>query len=196
MALSLTDYDIVSTLSSLGGEVRKAEGGSTTTLVDQSISFNNDSLLGSTIVITSGLNRGLSVLVASYAGNTLTFDAIANPIEAGVNYSLLNETYESYILRAEALITEAFKNSGLDIALMLNTAQLKELHVAKTISLICLSKRLDATDDDMYHSNYLAFDEMYKTLFTGLVVDYDTNSDGTISEDEESQELTQVLFAR
>lgn len=196
MALSLTDYDIISTLSSLGGEVRKAEGGSITTLVDQSLSFNNDSLLGSTIVFVNGLNIGTSVKVSSYASNTLTFDALANPVEAGVNYSLLNETYESYIARADALITEAFKNAGLDISLMLNVAQLKELHIAKTISLICLSKRHDALDDDMYHSNYVAFDEMYKTMYAGIVVDYDANNDGTISEDEENQELTQVGFLR
>ena len=140
MALLLTDYDIISTLSSLGGEIRKAEGGSLTTLVDQSLTFNNDSLLGSTVVITSGLNIGISASVTSYTSDTLTFNALANAVVAGVNYSLLDETYESYILRAEALITEAFKNGGLDIELMLNTAQLKELHITKTISLICLSK--------------------------------------------------------
>lgn len=196
MALLLTDYDIISTLSSLGGEIRKAEGGSLTTLVDQSLTFNNDSLLGSTVVITSGLNIGISASVTSYTSDTLTFNALANAVVAGVNYSLLDETYESYILRAEALITEAFKNGGLDIELMLNTAQLKELHITKTISLICLSKRKDATDDDMYHSNYLAFDEMFKTMYSGIVVDYDTNEDGSISADEESQELTQVGFIR
>lgn len=196
MALSLTDYDIISTLSSLGGEIRKAEGGSNTTLVDQSLTFNNDSLLGSTVVFTSGLNIGVSASVSSYTSDTLTFEALANPVVAGANYSLLDETYESYMLRAEALITEAFKNGGLDIALMLNTAQLKELHIAKTISLICLSKRKDATDDDMYHSNYIAFDDMYKTMYSGIVVDYDSNEDGTISTDEENQELTQVGFLR
>ena len=48
----------------------------------------------------------------------------------------------------------------------------------------------------MYHSNYLAFDEMFKTMYSGIVVDYDTNEDGSISADEESQELTQVGFIR
>ena len=89
-----------------------------------------------------------------------------------------------------------FRNNGRDIDLFLETTQLKEAHIYKTIELICSSRMNDGDAQDAYFVNYERFKAMYETEVTTLIADYDANEDGTISEDEEDTNVGQVSFTR
>jgi len=88
------------------------------------------------------------------------------------------------------------RNKGLDIDLFLTVSQMKELHLVKTLELICIAKRQDADSDDIFHENYLLFKERYEKEMTTLKADYDVDEDGTIDTDTEEDLSVQVRLVK
>ena len=188
--MTLTVSDIVGRLSSLADFKEKADSGSTTTLVcsakgdDLDDTYNNQY-----ICFLTGANKGIDRIITDFATSTgtFTFDALDNAVDNTSEFAVVSKGYISYMEEGLSVLHERIKNLGLDIDLFLTEAQLKELHLYKTLDLICMDLFNDATAEDSYWNKHLVYSELFETTLTNLKADYDTNEDGVISEDEELQ---------
>jgi len=186
MALNLTNSDIVSALPILADIHEKADSGTTSTLNALTLqTLNDEEVVGSTLCILNGSLKGSDITVTGYTDGVLSFDAQASAITNTTIFGLVYKDYASYIERAEVIISNQFRNKSKDLSKFLTTSQLKELHLLKTLELICLAKRKDASSEDIYHINYMDFRESYSNELLTLRADYDADDSGEISEDEE-----------
>ena len=196
MAWVLKNADIIAALPILADHYEKADSGSTTSLVcGRLTALVDEEMVGATIGFINGDNAGTDVTITSYTDTTGTFGfgAVSNAVDSSTGFGIVYLDYNSYIDRAYDIIKNEMRNRGLDIDLFLTTSQVKELHLTKTLELICMAKRQDADTDDIFHESYLVFKENYASELTSLKADYDTDEDGTIEEAEELQENQVVL---
>lgn len=190
--LTLTNADIVGRLNSLADIIAKSDAPFPTTInvikiIDGALSddFNNWYMC-----FLNGDLRGTDVLILDYDATTGTFTfaiPLASAADNTQEFALVETGFLGKMETAFDIITEVTRNSGYDINLFLTTAQLKELHLYKTIDLICLDLFRDATDEDMYWSNHLVYSELFEKTFNTLKADYDRDEDGLISEQEEDK---------
>ena len=188
MALSLSNADIVTALPILADINEKADSGTTSTLACTRLkNMLDEEIVGATISFVSGANKGIDDVITSYtdATGTLGFATQTEAITNSTVFAVILKNYTSYIERAEDIISNDMRNKGKDISLYLTTSQLKELHLLKTLELICLAKRQDASLDDVFHINYEMFASKYNLEMDTLKADYDYDEDGTIDTDEE-----------
>ena len=196
MAWVLKNADIIAALPILADHYEKADSGSTTSLVcGRLTALVDEEMVGATIGFINGDNAGTDVTITSYTDTTGTFGfgAVSNAVDSSTGFGIVYLDYNSYIDRAYDIIKNEMRNRGLDIDLFLTTSQVKELHLTKTLELICMAKRQDADTDDIFHESYLVFKENYASELTSLKADYDTDEDGTIEEAEKLQENQVVL---
>ena len=196
MAWVLKNADIIAALPILADHYEKADSGSTTSLVcGRLTALVDEEMVGATIGFINGDNAGTDVTITSYTDTTGTFGfgAVSNAVDSSTGFGIVYLDYNSYIDRAYDIIKNEMRNRGLDIDLFLTTSQVKELHLTKTLELICMAKRQDADTDDIFHESYLVFKENYQSELNNLKADYDTDEDGTIEESEEEQYMQVVL---
>ncbi len=197
MAWVLKNADIIAALPILADHYEKADSGSTTQLVCSRLTLLTEGeAKGAIIGFVSGDTAGTDATVTSYDGGSGTFGfaALSNAVDGSTGFGVVYIGFTSFINRAYDIISNEMRNRGLDIDLFLTTTQVKELHLLKTLELICMSKRQDADTDDIYHESYLAFKESYESELTTLKADYDTDEDGTIEDAEEKQSSQVVLI--
>ncbi len=198
MAWSLTNADVISAFPLLADFHEKADGGSTTTLTCKRLtSLAEDEMVGSTIAFLTGDNAGTDAVITSYASSataTFGFGAISNAVDSSVGFGIVLLDYTSHINRAYDIIANEMRNRGLDAELFKTVSQIKELHLIKTLELVCLSKRQDADNNDVYHESYLLFKQQYEGELTTLKADYDVDEDGTIEEAEKKLSNQVVLI--
>lgn len=196
MAWTLTNADVITAFPLLADHYEKADSGSTTTLVSGRLTdLAEDELVGATIGFINGDNAGTDAVVTSYTDTTGSFGfaTIANAVDGSTGFGIIYIDFTSHINRAFAIIKNEMRNRGLDADLFITTTHVKELHLLKTLELICMSKRQDADSDDIYHESYLTFRETYISELNNLKADYDTSEDGTIQEVEKKQSKQVVL---
>jgi len=197
MSWVLKNSDIISALPILADHFEKADSGSTTTLISGRLTDLIDAeVVGSTIGFTTGDNAGTDAVITSYTDSTgsFGFDAVANAVDSSTGFGIVYLDYSSFINRAYNIIKNEMRNKGLDIDLFITTTQVKELHLTKTLELICMSKRQDADTDDIYHESYMVFKENYESELSTLKADYDTDEDGVIETVEKLQSNQVVLM--
>jgi hypothetical protein len=196
MAWVLKNADIIAALPILADHFEKADSGSTTTLVSGRLTdLVEAEIVGATVGFTTGDNAGTDAVITSYTDSTGTFGfgAVSNAVDSSTGFGIVYLDYNSYINRAYDIIKNEMRNRGLDIDLFITTAQIKELHLTKTLEIICMSKRQDANTDDIFNESYNVFKENYESELTTLKADYDTDEDGTIETVEELQSNQVVL---
>lgn len=196
MAWVLKNADIIAALPILADHFEKADSGSTTTLVSGRLTdLIEAEIVGATVGFTTGDNAGVDAVITSYTDSTGTFgfDAVSNAVDSSTGFGIVYLDYNSYINRAYDIIKNEMRNRNLDIDLFITTAQVKELHLTKTLELICMAKRQDADTDDIFNESYNVFKENYESELTTLKADYDTDEDGTIETAEELQSNQVVL---
>ena len=196
MAWVLKNADIIAALPILADHYEKADSGSTTQLVCSRLTLLTEGeVKGAIIGFISSDTAGTDAVVTSYEGGSGTFGfaALSNAVNGSTGFGIVYIDFTSFINRAYDIIKNEMRNRGLDIDLFLTTTQVKELHLTKTLELICMSKRQNADTDDIYHESYLVFKENYESELTTLKADYDTDEDGTIEEAEEKQSNQVVL---
>jgi len=199
MALVLTNADILSTLELLADGIFRAESGTTTSLVCSALANNILNVDGYVLVFMSSDLYSKETTVSNYDINTNTItltDTQTGAVTKSTKFALLETSYYNFMTRAEDIMTDIFRNKGLDITLFLTTAQLKELHIYKTIELICRSKMNGALDEDVYFAQTEYFSNIFDSALSNLKADYDANEDGTISEDEENMRITTITLVR
>ena len=197
MSWTLTNADVISSFPLLADFHEKADGGSTTTLTCKRLtSLASEEIIGSTITFLTGLNAGTDAVVTNYASSstaTFTFGALSNSVDSSMGFGIVLKDYTSHINRAYNIIANEMRNRGLDVTLFKTLTQVKELHLQKALELICLSKRQDADNNDIFHESYMLFKEQYESELTTLKADYDEDEDGTIQESEEKLSNQVVL---
>lgn len=197
--MALTNTDIIEALPILAGHREKANSGSTTTLVSLKLTdLLETDMVGAIIGFLNGPNNGIEKVISSY--NTATgefgFEALQEPVDSTTVFCIIYLDYFSYTKRAYDIITSDLHKKGLDIELFLDSTQLKELHLTKTLQLICIAKRQDAETTDIYHEDYLFFTDKYATEFNNLTADYDKNDDGVIDDGEANITAPQISFGK
>ena len=196
MPWTLTNADIIQALPILADHYEKADSGSTTSLVCGRLTdLVQAEMVGATIGFLTGDNSGVDATITTYTDSTGTFGfaALSNAVDNTTGFGIVYLDYNSFVDRAYDIIKNEMRNKGLDIDLFLTTSQVKELHLTKTLELICLSKRQNANTDDIFHESYMVFKEKYQSEITTLKADYDTDEDGTIEEIEKKQSNQVVL---
>jgi len=196
---TLKNADIISALPILADHYEKADSGSTTELVcGRLTALVEAEMVGATISFITGDNKGEDATITTYADGTGTFgfSALSNAVDSATVFGIVYLDFQSYIGRAYDTIKNEMRNKGLDIDLFLTVSQMKELHLVKTLELICIAKRQDADSDDIFHENYLLFKERYEKEMTTLKADYDVDEDGTIDTDTEEDLSVQVRLVK
>lgn len=180
----LNNTDIISALTTLADFTEKADEGGTDFITCSKLSDLVDTdIIGAAICFLSGANIGSETTITAY--NKVTGKIEFNPVLINNNttvFGIVLQSYQSYIDRAYYIIENDLRNKGLKIELFLNLTHVKELHLTKTLELICLSKRQDADSDDSYHEAYLEFKERYASDLDNMKADYDVNEDGAIAD--------------
>lgn len=196
MAWVLKNADIIAALPILADHFEKADSGSTTTLISGRLTdLVEAEIVGATVGFTTGDNAGVDAVITSYTDSTGTFgfDAVSNAVDSSTGFGIVYLDYNSFINRAYDIIKNEMRNRNLDIDLFITTTQVKELHLTKTLELICMSKRQDADTDDIFNESYNVFKENYESELSTLKADYDSDEDGTIETAEELQSNQVVL---
>jgi len=195
-AWTLKNADIIQALPILANHYEKADSGSTTSLTcGRLVDLVQEEVEGATIAFIAGANAGEDATITSYTYTTgeCGFDALSTSVDASTGFGIVYMSYSGYINRAFDIIRNEMRNRGLDSDLFKTTAQVKELHLTKTLQLICMAKRQDADTDDIFHESYLAYKEAYESEITTLKADYDLDEDGTIEESEKKVSSQVVL---
>jgi len=196
---TLKNADIISALPILADHYEKADSGTTSTLVcGRLTALVDDEMVGATISFITGDNKGEDATITSYTDSTGSFGfaALSSAVDSATVFGVVYLDFQSYISRAYDMIKNEMRNKGLDIDLFLTVSQLKELHLVKTLELICIAKRQNADTDDIFHENYLLFKERYANEMTTLKADYDIDEDGTIDTDLEESVSVQVRLVK
>jgi len=196
---TLKNADIISALPILADHYEKADSGSTTELVcGRLTALVEAEMVGATISFITGDNKGEDATITTYTDSTGTFgfSALSNSVDSATVFGIVYLDFQSYIGRAYDMIKNEMRNKGIDIDLFLTVSQMKELHLTKTLELICVAKRQDADTDDIFHQNYMLFKERYEKEMTTLKADYDIDEDGVIDEDAEEDVSVQVRLVK
>jgi len=197
---TLKNADVIQALPILADYFEKADGGSTTTLTCGRLkSLDENEIVGATIGFINGDNAGTDATITTYSSDTtgnFGFAALSNAVDSSTGFGIVLIDYTTYINRAFDIIKNEMRNRGLDIDLFLTVSQVKELHLTKTLQLICMSKRQDADSDDIFHESYLAYRELYESEITTIKADYDLDEDGTIDDSEEKLSKGQVVLRK
>lgn len=196
--MTITNADIVSRLKLLADEHLKADSGTTTTAINDSIKDGSD-YTNNFICFLTGENTGVDRVVTAYetAVGTFTFDALDIAVTSVDEFCVVSKGFQSDVAQAINIVKNNMRNLGYDIDLFLNyQIQLKEMYIYKTIELICAGLMNDGQDQDVYFVNYGRFKKLYDREISTLIADYDANESGTIDADEELINTGQVFLVR
>jgi len=184
--MALTNADILKELpklSDLSNNTLKAVSGTLTTLTtnddDIDDSFNN-----SYICFLSGGLSGVDRVINNISNSIITFDTLSETVLNTTQYSITKNGFISYIEKSNNILINDFRNAGKDFNLFLTVLQLKQLHLYKTIELICQNLMQDGNNDDIFFIHYSDYKKMYSNEFMRLKADYDLDKDGSIDSDE------------
>lgn len=197
MALTLTNADIVGRLKLLADKHLKADSGSTTTAV-ASVLVEEPDVTNQFICFISGDNANTDRVISSFDDTTGTigFDALDNAVDNTSEFCIVATGFQSDVTQAYNVIKNDLKNMGYDIDLFLTSWQLKEMHIYKTIELICASLVNDGDDQDAYFMHKSDFRNLYELEKQNMLADYDADESGTISESEEDTSMAQSYMVR
>ena len=193
----LTNADIVAAFPKLADLTERADSGTTSSLVSERLQdMNEEQIIGSTICFITGFSFGTDSTITSYDPETggIAFTEIVDKVDSTTVFSIVYNNFFTYSHRAYGIIENDMRNRGINIDLFLNQAQVKELHLTKTLALICLAKRQGTDDIDLYHDSYLVYTEKYTSELTNLTADYDSNEDGIIQETEKSVQSEPIIL--
>lgn len=186
--LNLTNANIVARFTQIADFRNKAQSGSTTTLVNNKgfVDYPDDYFKDYYICFLTGSNKGVDRIVTDFVNSTgtFTFDTLDTAIDNTTEFALVEKGFLAYNEEAIDFIREEVKNDGKDLDLFLTDSQLKELHLYKTLDLICQDKFNDATDEDLYYNRHQHYNKLFEDTYNKLKADYDENEDGLIEEDE------------
>ena len=197
MALTLSNADIVGRLKLLADEHLKADSGTTASIVCASL-IDEPTVANQFVCFISGDNVGVDRVISSFTDSTGTigFDALDTTVVNTDEFCIVKTGFQSDATQAYNVMKNDLRNRNYDIDLFLTYSQLKEMHIYKTIELICASLMNDGDDQDAYYVNYKRFEKLYGLETVNMLADYDADESGDISTSEEEQPIRQAYMVR
>ncbi len=193
--LSLSNSKLIQNLQILSDYIGRVDIGGDTSITIKSL--ENEAVgANDTLCILSGANSGIDINVDDFTDGVFDLGSNDNELSPRDTVAILSIPFDSYIIQAEKYIENELKNKGVKLENFLNEAQLEQLHIYKTLSLICGDRRNGSDLTDAYNSNFERFNSLYQTEFANFVADYDVDEDGIIQEDEQLVFKGQVGFVR
>lgn len=193
--LSLSNAELINNLTLLADFVGRVDSTSTTGVTVNSLADENI-VANDTLCVLSGINKNTDIAITDFDNGLIEFDAIDSACGIRDIVAICKLGFDNYVANAYDILKNDLKNKSVDITLFLNEWQLKQLHIYKTLELICGDRRNSSDSADAYNANFERYQNLYNVELNGFVADYDISEDGTISEDEELNFKGQVGFVR
>ena len=164
-----------------------ADSGSTTTLVDATLS-GQDTYLGGVIkiypAVATDITTEHTITIDDGAG-ALTFTP-ARGVTVGTQQYSIRRSFQEDIDRAGDIVQADLFKLDKRAYLILDNTQVSNMIVYKFFERMFALKRRAVSDDDTNHINKIYYQELYDGELTGLPLRYDANADNNISAGEES----------
>jgi|TARA_Y100000034_G_scaffold134763_1_gene204152 hypothetical protein len=178
----VTDEDLISECAQLQEErylaYGTADSGTTTMLVDIDLSeYRDNHWQGGTLEITAGTNSGSKRIVSAFAKDTGTVtvtSAFGSAIDSTSKY-LLRRTFQREIDRAWDDLQAKILQKGNRPALIMNSDELKPVHIMTTLEKIC--RDLSTTEGDIWWAKATHYMEQASAWWNNAVFIYDVNED-------------------
>lgn len=101
-------------------------------------------------------------------------------------------SYTRQIEEAWIEVKRDIKNKGRRPHMLIDGSQLREVHLTRTLEIICDSFAKD--EEDIWWTRKLEFKERYSRLMSEMIIKYDADEDGIITEDENLVSLGQIVM--
>lgn len=182
----ITDADIVNELPQLkdnGWRVHgTADSGSTTTIVDAELKrYEDDYFTGGLATnLTNDEARDITDFVASTGTATIV---AAMATAAGHKYTL-TRSYTAEIQRAFEKIDELITRAGKRSALILDSYDLREVHICYSVAEVCKGLTGAGGTDTFWWQMWKDYEAKAYAIFKSINFKYDESDDGSISESE------------
>lgn len=179
----ITDEDIINELPQLkdnGWRVHGvADSGSVTTIVDAELErYEDDYFTGGLATnLTNDETRDITDFVSSSGTATI---ATATATAAGHKY-ILTRSYTKEIQRAFEKIDELITRAGKRSALILDSYDLREVHICYSVAEVCKGLTGAGGTDTFWWQMWKDYESKAYAIFKSINFKYDESDDGTIS---------------
>lgn len=179
----ITDEDIISELPQLkdnGWRVHgTADSGSVTTIVDAELKrYEDDYFTGGLAVnLTNDETREITDFVSSTGTATIK---TATATASGHKY-ILTRAYTKEIQRAFEKIDELITRAGKRSALILDSYDLREVHICYSVAEVCKGLTGAGGTDTFWWQMWKDYEAKAYAIFKSINFKYDESDDGTIS---------------
>ncbi len=102
--------------------------------------------------------------------------------------------YDKQIQEGFNIVKRDIKDKGRRPHMLIDGSQIRECLILKTFELIFFA--FAKTEEDIWWNRYLMTKEKYEERFSKLVIKYDEDEDGTISDDEKKITIAQSTLKR
>ena len=184
----ITDEDIINELPQLkdnGWRVHGvADSGSVTSIVDAELKrYEDDYFTGGLATnLTNDETRDITDFVSSSGPATIT---TATATAAGHKY-ILTRSYTKEIQRAFEKIDELITRAGKRSALILDSYDLREVHICYSVAEVCKGLTGAGGTDTFWWQMWKDYESKAYAIFKTINFKYDESDDGTISDSEKT----------
>ncbi len=184
----ITDEDIINELPQLkdnGWRVHGvADSGSVTSIVDAELKrYEDDYFTGGLATnLTNDETRDITDFVSSSGTATIT---TATATAAGHKY-ILTRSYTKEIQRAFEKIDELITRAGKRSALILDSYDLREVHICYSVAEVCKGLTGAGGTDTFWWQMWKDYESKAYAIFKTINFKYDESDDGTISDSEKT----------
>lgn len=194
----LTDADVVAELPQLKDNGYKitgtAKSGTVTTIVDSDIIRYPDSYFtgGLAYSIAQDLTREITGFVSS----TGTVTTTAFPVAIATDKYILSRSYTVEILRAFEKVEDLLIRMGKRPYLILDPADLKEVHLCYSVSEICKGMATASDSNNFWWQMWKDYEAKAYAIFKSINFKYDEFDDGVILPNEDNKRFKSLTTGR
>ena len=201
LGIPITDEDLFDELSSLRAVAKQGQGtatagaaGSLTDTVKRK--EENDFWTGGTIEILSGTGVGQERIVSDFVQSTSVISVTPNFVTTPDTTSVyrLVRSFTKKIRQCFEKLETMIYNKGQRHSLILESSQIKFPLIYLTCHFICLD--LTASPEDKWALLSSKYWDLFQNEFNNMSVEYDADESGTIDEEEEQRNLSEVKVNR
>jgi hypothetical protein len=194
----ITDIDLINEYAGLDKIQYRVFGSVTalstidTTINDDNLNADYNSYKGGEVEILSGSNIGFMSTVTMYDDVTRTIhieNSLPYVLAIGDKF-LICRSFKTEIARAFDEIKEYIRTQGYRPALVIDDTQLVEAHIALSIKKILLPL------GEEYRYSYEEYSKIYEKKLLELKLVYDADESGTVDDDEEDLNTSQIRLKR
>lgn len=169
-----------------------AESGTVNTIVNEAeLIQESEWWVNGLVEVTSGTNQGeiRKVTIFDNPTNKLTVSPDFSADIDDTSIILLIRSFEKEIIEAFDIFANDLNNKELKTDLIIDSSQVREFIINKTIEIVCGNFTKDIAD--IWTAREEKFKSNYDKLFDNLNLDYDANNDGLVDADEADTSFSQ-----